>query len=490
MRLTRASRRGLRQRRQRAVADHGDAHAAGVEALGVRADDRSVDASAAALVDAAVGVDQEVVANVVPAVRAHVVGVDRADDRGHVAGRVAVRRVGVMHEDHAHRVGVARGRPAHRLVRAPPGPRDDGRLTRRRRQRPHGAQRAASGRHERDVHPPGSAHPHLEQPAAREPDRLGMADRPAAVGLQPGPARPGARARARAHLDLGAGAGGPASAQQIEREWGSLHRQDVQAGGAGRAQRELAVARVRRRSDRSGSGRRCEQQERRQPEQRALECASHESGFAGGARVPPAAPGGCRLRSPMRTLCLLAVALIAGLALTPGAAAATPHVRVVVLDADVDPVTADWIVDEIHASNDAHDSALVLQMDTPGGLLESMRKITQAELRSRVPIVAFVAPSGARAASAGFFLLQAGDIAAMVPGLQHGRRHADRHGRRQRGQRPALQADPRRRGSDSLPRERERPQCECRRAGRGAQEQRLPAAVPAAGPPPRPSRRT
>jgi membrane-bound serine protease (ClpP class) len=122
----------------------------------------------------------------------------------------------------------------------------------------------------------------------------------------------------------------------------------------------------------------------------------------------------------MRTLCLLAVALIAGLALTPGAAAATPHVRVVVLDADVDPVTADWIVDEIRASNDAHDSALVLQMDTPGGLLESMRKITQAELRSSVPIVAFVAPSGARAASAGFFLLQAGDIAAMVPATNTG----------------------------------------------------------------------
>ena len=122
----------------------------------------------------------------------------------------------------------------------------------------------------------------------------------------------------------------------------------------------------------------------------------------------------------MRTLCMLAVALIAGLALAPGAAAETPHVRLVVLDADVDPVTANWIVDEIHAAGKAHDSALVLQMDTPGGLLDSMRKITQAELRSRVPIIAFVAPSGARAASAGFFLLQAGDIAAMVPASNTG----------------------------------------------------------------------
>jgi membrane-bound serine protease (ClpP class) len=122
----------------------------------------------------------------------------------------------------------------------------------------------------------------------------------------------------------------------------------------------------------------------------------------------------------MRTLCLLAVALIAGLALTPGAAAKSPHVRVAVLDADVDPVTADWVVGEIHAANSAHDSALVLQIDTPGGLLESMRKITQAELRSRVPIIAFVAPSGSRAASAGFFLLQAADVAAMVPASNTG----------------------------------------------------------------------
>jgi membrane-bound serine protease (ClpP class) len=123
----------------------------------------------------------------------------------------------------------------------------------------------------------------------------------------------------------------------------------------------------------------------------------------------------------MRALCLLAVALLlAGLALAPGAAAAAPHVRVVVLDADVDPVTADWVVDEIHAAADAHDDAVVLELETPGGLLTSMRKITQAELRSPIPVIAFVAPSGARAASAGFFLLEAADLAAMVPASNTG----------------------------------------------------------------------
>jgi membrane-bound serine protease (ClpP class) len=122
----------------------------------------------------------------------------------------------------------------------------------------------------------------------------------------------------------------------------------------------------------------------------------------------------------MRTLCLLAVAFLALLALAPGAAADVPHVRVVVLDADVDPVTADWVVDEIHAARDARDDAIVLEIDTPGGLLTSMRQITQAELRSPVPIIAYVAPSGARAASAGFFLLQAADLAAMVPASNTG----------------------------------------------------------------------
>jgi membrane-bound serine protease (ClpP class) len=122
----------------------------------------------------------------------------------------------------------------------------------------------------------------------------------------------------------------------------------------------------------------------------------------------------------MRALCLLAVVFLAGLALTPGALAAKPHVRVVVLHADVDPVTADWVVGQIHAAGRAHDDAVVLELDTPGGLLDSMREITQAELRSTIPVIAFVAPSGARAASAGFFLLQAADLAAMVPASNTG----------------------------------------------------------------------
>ena len=97
------------------------------------------------------------------------------------------------------------------------------------------------------------------------------------------------------------------------------------------------------------------------------------------------------------------------------AGAATPTVRVATLRADIDPVTAPWVIDQIHAAQNNHDAALVLQLDTPGGLETSMKDIYQAELASKVPVIVYVAPAGARAASAGFIILQASDVAAMNP---------------------------------------------------------------------------
>ena len=82
---------------------------------------------------------------------------------------------------------------------------------------------------------------------------------------------------------------------------------------------------------------------------------------------------------------------------------------------DVNPVTADYVTSQIDRANREHYSAVVIQLDTPGGLSDSMRDIYQAELRSKVPVIVYVSPAGARAASAGVWIGQAADILAMAP---------------------------------------------------------------------------
>ena len=165
-----------------AVADHGDPHGSGVEPARLRPDHRLVDPAGAPLEDPPEGIDEEVVADVLPAVRAHVVGVDRADDRGHVVGRVAVRRVGVVHEDHLRRVRVARV-PRAAASRLPPArPRHDLGLIGRGLQRTLGLQRRAVGGDERDAHAAdGSADAHLQAIAACDPV-LARHDSPVRLG--------------------------------------------------------------------------------------------------------------------------------------------------------------------------------------------------------------------------------------------------------------------------------------------------------------------
>jgi membrane-bound serine protease (ClpP class) len=109
------------------------------------------------------------------------------------------------------------------------------------------------------------------------------------------------------------------------------------------------------------------------------------------------------------------VAFLAILALGAPIATAAPVVREVVLDRDIDPVTARFVVGQIKAANKAGDAAVLLRIDTPGGLDTSMRQIDAAELASKVPVITYVAPDGARAASAGLFVVQASDLAGMAP---------------------------------------------------------------------------
>jgi membrane-bound serine protease (ClpP class) len=99
-------------------------------------------------------------------------------------------------------------------------------------------------------------------------------------------------------------------------------------------------------------------------------------------------------------------------------AAATPP-RVLVIhfgpDLEINPVTKDWINHQLGVGENGHYAAVVIELDTPGGLSTSMKAIYQRELREKVPVIVYVAPSGARAASAGVWVSQAADVLAMSP---------------------------------------------------------------------------
>ncbi len=85
--------------------------------------------------------------------------------------------------------------------------------------------------------------------------------------------------------------------------------------------------------------------------------------------------------------------------------------------------TAEFIIQGIKTAEENDAVCVIIELDTPGGLAESMRKIIQSILNSRVPVVVYVSPSGARAASAGVMITMAADIAAMAPGTNIGAAH-------------------------------------------------------------------
>jgi membrane-bound serine protease (ClpP class) len=123
----------------------------------------------------------------------------------------------------------------------------------------------------------------------------------------------------------------------------------------------------------------------------------------------------------------LALGLIAAaLAIWPGipGTAQTEHVvDVADLDGVIDPTSAGHLSDVIRRANDDRSEVVIVQLDTPGGLDVSMRDMVQDILRSPVPVVVWVGPQGARAASAGVFLVYASHVAAMAPGTNVGAAH-------------------------------------------------------------------
>ena len=99
------------------------------------------------------------------------------------------------------------------------------------------------------------------------------------------------------------------------------------------------------------------------------------------------------------------------------------HIHYLTVDGIVNPVMSEFIVKSIETAAKENAEAVVIQLDTPGGLDLSMRDIVKAILSSDVPIVVYVAPAGSRAASAGVFITYAAHIAAMAPGTNIGSAH-------------------------------------------------------------------
>jgi len=137
-----------------------------------------------------------------------------------------------------------------------------------------------------------------------------------------------------------------------------------------------------------------------------------------------------QLLKTVRIAMMLKASTITLIALTFGAflpqpAEVTTAPIVVQIDLNdiVHPVSATYVTDGINHAKDIGASAVILRLDTPGGLADSMRTIVEGVLSSPVPVIAWVGPNGARAASAGFFILLATDVAVMAPGTNAGAAH-------------------------------------------------------------------
>jgi len=105
------------------------------------------------------------------------------------------------------------------------------------------------------------------------------------------------------------------------------------------------------------------------------------------------------------------------------AAAQASEVDIIQIADAISPGTAEFIKSGIKTAEENGAACIIIELDTPGGLAESMRIIVQAILASRVPVVVYVSPGGARAASAGVMITMAADVAAMAPGTNIGAAH-------------------------------------------------------------------
>jgi membrane-bound serine protease (ClpP class) len=104
-------------------------------------------------------------------------------------------------------------------------------------------------------------------------------------------------------------------------------------------------------------------------------------------------------------------------------ASCSADVLKIVVDDAIQPVTAEYIQRALEVASRDKDQAVLIEMNTPGGLVESTREIIDKIVASPVPVIVYVTPAGSRAGSAGIFILEAADVAAMAPGTNAGAAH-------------------------------------------------------------------
>lgn len=124
-----------------------------------------------------------------------------------------------------------------------------------------------------------------------------------------------------------------------------------------------------------------------------------------------------------RTAAILRALILLALTLCGRVAPAAPLVELITIDAGINPATADYIHEAIARAEHNSARALIIELDTPGGLLESTKSIVKDLLGAPLPVIVYIAPSGAGAASAGVFITMAANLAAMAPGTTIGAAH-------------------------------------------------------------------
>ena len=114
------------------------------------------------------------------------------------------------------------------------------------------------------------------------------------------------------------------------------------------------------------------------------------------------------------------VSIFLAVFLSAAAATAGPSVRLVRFETDINAATARRVLQAIDAADAAGDALVLIELDTPGGSVDATETLVKKMLAAKTPIAVWVGPSGARAASGGFYLLIAADVAAMAPGTRTG----------------------------------------------------------------------